>query len=178
MEMTVRHQNFMLSLRQLMGWPTFKPANDCIAWSSGRPMDYEVGMELSRLTQLIGKDLIYSGWTSSKASEPIGFSIAWRDLLAVDIVDRVVPVADNDDAPIVLVSIRSDETFVVDRRGSLVRIAGKPKAIGKGRKLAMKRIKSAAATRGDALLASNRFVATGADWIAPDTPLETIVRFG
>jgi len=178
MQMTVRHQNFMRSLRKLMGWPPFKPANDCIAWSSGRQIDFEAGMELGRLAQLLGKDFIYSSWASTKAAEPTGFSIAWREMLAVEVVDRVVPYAENDDAPVVLVSIRGNETFAIDQRGSLVRVPGKPKKLAAGRKLAMKRIRSAASTLSDDLLANNRFVATGADWIEPEAPVDTIVRFG
>lgn len=178
MQMTVRHQNFMLSLRKLMGWPPFKPANDCIAWSSGKPIDFETGLELGRLAQLLGKDFIYSSWASTKAAEPTSFSIAWREMLAVEVLDRVVPHAENDDAPVVLVSIRSDETFAIDQRGSLIRMSGKPKKLAVGRKLAMKRIKSMAAMLDDELLANNRFVAPGADWIAPEAPVETIVKFG
>ncbi|WP_375399036.1 hypothetical protein [uncultured Sphingomonas sp.] len=76
------------------------------------------------------------------------------------------------------VSTRADEHFVIDGRGSFVRMPGKPKAIGAGRKLAMKRIRATAATLGGQLLADNRFVPTGGTWIEPETPVETIVRFG
>ena len=178
MQMTVRHQNFMLSLRKLMGWPPFKPANDCIAWSSGRPIDFEAGMELARLSQLLGKDFVYASWASTKAAEPTGFSIAWREMLAVEVVDRVVAYAENDDARVVLVNIRGDEMFAIDQRGSLIRVSGKPKKLAAGRKLAMKRIKSTAATLGEELLANNRLVAPGADWIEPEWPVEAIVKFG
>ena len=37
--MSLRHQNFMLAVRREMGWPAFKPANDAIAFCSGRQMD-------------------------------------------------------------------------------------------------------------------------------------------
>lgn len=171
------HQNFMLALRREMGWPTFKPANDCIAFCSGRQMDFAVGSEMARIAQTLRKDAVYTGWDSMKATTPIGFTIVYRELLTVDIVDRVVPFAANDDAPIVFVSIRADEHFAVDGRGSLVRISGKPNNIGTGRKLAMKRIRATAATLGNELLADNRFVPTGGAWIEPETPIETIVRF-
>jgi hypothetical protein len=179
MEMTLRHQNFMLAVRQQMGWPPFKPANDCIGFSSGKQGDVEVGLELGRIARMLGKDMVYSGWASPTATEPTGFCVAYRMMFSVDFYDRLVPFVANDTAPLILVSTRADEHFAIDRRGLLVRIEGKPKAIGKGRKLAMKRIRAAAATMGDELLASNRFVPTGQDWIEPDAvPLETIVRFG
>lgn len=175
---TLHHQNFMLSLRAEMGWPEFKPTNDSIAWTSGRAMDVQLGLELGRIAQMIGKDLVYSGWTSARAAEPTSLTIAWRDLLTVDIFDRLVPFAANDDAPIVLVSTRADETFAIDRRGSLVRIPGKPKSIGAGRKRAMKRIRATASTISDVILSDNRWVPTGATSIGPDEAVETIVRFG
>lgn len=178
MEMTVHHQNFMLAVRQQMGWPSFKPANDCIYWSSGQEMDLEVGTEIARIAQMAGRDLIYTGWASTRAKDPTSFAIAFREMLTVDVVDRVVPFAANDRAPIILVSTRADEFFAIDRRGSLVRVERKPKGIGKGKALAMKRIKAAASTMGGELLANNRFVPPGADWIEPEAPIETIVRFG
>lgn len=179
METRLRHRNTMLALRQHMGWPLIKPANDCIAFTSGCPTDFEVGMELGRLAGLLGKDVIYSGWSSITTKEPTGFTIAYREMLTVDIVDRVVPYAANDDAPIVLVSTRGDEFFAVDVRGSLVRVPGKPKGLGEGRKRAMRRIKAAAATMRDDLLPNNRRMEWGAESVEPDaSPIETVVRFG
>lgn len=179
MDMMLRHQKTMLALRQQMGWPAFKPANDCLAFTSGKTSDFEVGMELARIAQMLGKDVIYSGWSSVGATTPAGFTIAWRSLLTVDIIDRVVPYAANDEDPVVLVSTRQDEHFAIDQRGSLAKVPGRPVSLGAGRRLAMKRIKAAAKTMGDELLAGNRHVPWGADTIAPDeTPLEPVVRFG
>lgn len=177
METTLHHQNFMLAVRQEMGWPAFKPANDCIAWCSGRPTDVDTAMELARLAQRMGKDLVYTGWMNARAAEPTGFSIAYRGMFAIDIVDQLQPFAANDDAPILLVSTRDEATFAIDTRGSLVRVPGLPRSLGKGRKLAMKRIKAAAASKGDTLLSNNRLVPWGDDWVAPDEPVETVVTF-
>ena len=178
MNTLIHHQNMMLALRQQMGWPPFKPANDCIGFTSGRTMDVETGMELGRIATMLAKDVIYAGWADVRAKTPSGFSIAYRELLTIDLIDRVLPYAANDDAPVVLVSVRHDEHFAIDRRGTLVRVTGKPKSLAAGRRLAMKRIKAAAAAMGDELLAGNRHVPWGADKIAPDAPGETVVRFG
>lgn len=177
MEIMIHHQNFMLALRQQMGWPLFCPANDCIGFASGQEMSIDVGTEIARIAQAMRKDIVYSGWASIQAKDPTSVTVAFREMLTVDVVDRLVPFAANDEAPIVLVSTRADEIFAVDRRGSLVRVPGKPKRLGTGRKLAFKRIKAAAATMGDDLLEHNRFVAPGAGWIEPDVALETIVQF-
>ena len=174
----LHHQNFMLAVRREMGWPTFRPANDCIAFCSGRSMDFAVGSEMARIAQTLRKDAVYTGWANTRVALPTSFAIVYRELLTVDIVDRVVPYAANDDAPLVFLSTRADEFFAVDRRGALVRVPGKPKAIGAGRKVAMKRIRATAATLGDELLENNRFVPTGAEWSEPEASFETIVRFG
>lgn len=178
MKMMAHHQNTMRALRVKMGWPSFKPANDCLAFSSGKEMDVETGMEIARIAQMLNKDVIYAGWSSTKATKPTGFSLAYRETLSVDIVDRLVPYAVNDTDPLTLVSTRADEFFAVDRRGNLVRVAGKPKDIGKGRERAMKRIKTRAAAMDDTMLTNNRFVPTGQDWIEPEAPTEIVVRFG
>jgi hypothetical protein len=174
----IRHQQFMLAVRRELGWPSFKPANDAIAFCSGRKMDFEVGSEMARIAQTLRKDAVYTGWANMTASTPLGFTIVYRELLTVDIIDHVVPFAANDDAPIVFISTRADEHFAIDHRGTLARVPGKPKNIGTGRKLAMKRIRATAATMGDELLDDNRFVPLGSDWIEPETPVGTIVRFG
>ena len=176
--MSLRRQNFMLAIRREMGWPAFKPANDCLAFCWGRVMDLETGSEMARIAQMLGKDAVYTGWKNAVAPAPAEFTIVYRDLLAVDVVDRVVPYAANDRAPIAFVAVRNDETFVVDRRGSLVRLPGKPNDIGKGRARAMQRIKATAATLDDTLLDGNRYVPWGAETVAPEAPAETIVRFG
>lgn len=177
MQMMLHHQNMMLAIRKEMGWPAFKPCNDAIAFCSGRPMDFESGTEIARIAQELGKDIVYSGWASTKATAPTGFCVGYRMMFSVDIVDKLVPYAANDDAPLLLVSTRADEYFVVDQRGTLQRKQGKPRNIGAGRKLAMKRIKATAAAMGSEMLDSNRFVATGAA-IEPEAPTDTVVRFG
>ncbi|MDE1914897.1 MAG: hypothetical protein KGJ57_00070 [Sphingomonadales bacterium] len=178
MEMRLHRQNFMLAVRQQMGWPLFRPANDCICFAWGRPPNLDVGTEIARIAQTMRKDFVYTGWADTQTKEPASFTVAFRQMLNVDVVERLAPYAADDETPILLVSTRADEFFTVDGRGSLIRVAGKPSNIATGRKLAMKRISMAASTmRGD-LLAGNRCVPTGGDWIEPEAPVQTIVRFG
>ena len=176
MDTALLHQNTMLALRREMGWPAFKPAKDCISFTAGREVDLAQSVKLGRIAQALGKDVICSSWSKVKAVEPAAFCVAYRELLAVDIVDRVIAFAANDTDWIILVSTRSDEHFTIDRRGSLVRVTGKPKRLGNGRKRAMKRIKTVAATLGGEMLASNRLVPIGGT-VAPEAAVETIVRF-
>lgn len=177
MDITAHQQNVLRALRREMGWPSFRPVNDSVAWSSGQEMSVEVGAEIGRIAEMMDKDLIYAGWASRRAKDPTSFAVAFREILATDIIDRVVPWAADVESRIILASTRTDECFTIDQRGSLVRVAGRPKAIGMGRKLAMKRIQAAAATMSDALLPSNRIIPTGGAWIAPEAPMEAIVQF-
>ncbi|WP_294239530.1 hypothetical protein [uncultured Sphingomonas sp.] len=180
MTMILHHQNLMIALREEMGWPSFRPANDCISWASGQEFSFDVGNELARVAQMAGRDVIYTGWASARAKDPTSIAIAYREMLTIDVVDNLVPFAASDRSPIILVSTHADEFFAIDRRGSLARVAGKPKGIGigKGKALAMKRIKASASTMGDELLANNQFVPPGADWIEPEAPFGAVVRFG
>lgn len=171
------HQNFMLAVRRLMGWPGFRPANDCLCFASGRAVDFETGTELARISQQSRKDVIYTSWANTRARRPSGFTIVCRELLTVDVVTRVVPWCATAEEPLVFLSIRDDEFFALDRRGTLVRLPGRPAGIARGRQLAMKRIAATAATMSDDLLTGNHFVRTGADWVEPEVPVETVVRF-
>ena len=178
MKAILHQQNMMRALRVEMGWPRFKPANDCLAFTAGKPIKVATGMEIARIATMLGKDVIYSGWSSTKAAQPVSFALAYREMLSVDVVDRLVPYAANDTALLTLVSIRTDEYFAIDQRGSLVRVPGRPKDVRKGRERAMQRIRATAAAMDDTLLSTNRFVPTGQDWIEPDTAqVETIIRF-
>lgn len=178
-EATLRHQKTMQALRKEMGWPLIRPINNCIAFSSGRPCDIKVGAELGRIATALNQDIVYSGWTSLKSAEPKSYTVAYRDLFCVDIADRLVPYAANDDAPVMLVSTRSDDAYCIDRRGTLARLSGKPKDLARGRKLAAKRIKAAMAEMRDELLADNRQIPWGSEAIPQAAPAtETVVRFG
>lgn len=173
------HQNLMLSLRQAMGWPLFKPQNDCIAWSSGKVLDVDDHLEIGRICRVIGKDLIYSGWASAEAQVPADFTVAYRTMMTVDINAGVVPFAKSDVDPVILVDTRLDQHFAINARGTLVRHFGRPTAVAAGHRRAMKRIESAARTMGDEVLANNRRMKWDATEIEPDLmPTDTIVRFG
>lgn len=173
----LHHQNTMLAVRTEMGWPPYRPANDAVGFTSGRMLDAEVGAELARLAQAMRKDLVYSQWADIRSKGPAAFTIVYRQLHAVDIVDRVIPWAASDVAPLVFLSTRAEETYAIDARGSLTRIYGKPAKIAAGRKLAMKRLKAAAAAKGDELLANNTFLKPGQPWVEPVANGDTIVRF-
>lgn len=177
MEMVLHHQNTMLAVRQEMGWPAFKPVNDAIGFCTGKPMNIAIGAEIARIAQALGKDIVYSGWASSKATEPLGFTVAYREMFSVDVIHSLVPYAANDEAPLLFVSTCSDEFFAIDRRGSLARMPGKPKDIAKGRRLAMNRIMVTAQTLGVETLMANRFVKPG-EPIESEAPTGTMVRFG
>lgn len=173
----LHHQQLTLALRQVMGWPPYKPANDCIAWSCGKVCTFEDHLELGRIASMVGKDLVYSGWSSVTAAMPAHYTIAYRKVATIDIIDRVVPFAANDDDPVILVDARADQHFVIDERGSLVRRFGRPKALTQGHRRAMKRLKRVMRTKGDVVLPNNRWVPWGATVIDPDTtPTNIIVR--
>lgn len=173
----VRQQNFMHALRMNMGLPLHQLVNDSIANTFGQPMDFQVGLEMARIAQLIQKDAVYVSFASDTANKPIGFTVIYSELNMVDVIDNCVPYAASDNAPVVLVSTRANEHFAVDSRGSLIRLPGKPANIAAGKKLAMKRIRVAAAAMGDAQMAGCQIIRPGAAPIAQNPQVEPIVCF-
>lgn len=175
----LHHQNLMLSLRQAMGWPLYKPQNDCIAWCSGKTLDFNAHLQLGRICRMVGKDLVYSAWSSAAALMPADFTVAYRTMMTVDVASGIVPFAANDLDPVILVDPRLDQHFSINERGTLVRYFGRPKAVATGHRRAMKRIESAANTMGDKVLTTNRRINWDAIGIEPDSiPTDTIVRVG
>lgn len=72
METTLRHQNFMLAIRCEMGWPSFKPANDCIAFCSGRAEWYARASAAVRLSRASAYCAVSEAWmaTAKRAGDP------------------------------------------------------------------------------------------------------------
>lgn len=176
MKMKLHHQNLMLAVRQEMGWPAFAPANECISFCWGQPIDLENGIELARFAQMIGKDIVYSGWASTSCTEPTAFTVAYGEMLSVDIVDKLVPFAADDNATLLLVNTITDECFAIDRRESLARTPWKPMNVRTGRKIAMKRIQTAATNLGRKPRQNGRAVRHG-ELIEPETSTAAVVRF-
>jgi hypothetical protein len=173
---SVRQQNYMHAVRMAMGLPLHQLANDSLAFCFGQPMDFAVGVEMARIAQAIQKDAIYVSFANPKTNKPSLFSLTYRELEMVDVIEKCVPFAASADAPIALVSIRTNEHFTLDRRGSLIRMQGKPANLAMGKKLAMKRIREAAAKMGDAEMAGTQTIKPGAVPITQECP-GSIVRF-
>lgn len=176
----LKTQKYCLAVRQQLGYPLTKPANDCTAFASGGIADVAKGMEIAALAETMRKDFVYAGWTDFSNKEPAQISVAMREMLHVDWIDRCFLWAADDVAPLVIVPVRGDEHIIVGGRGLLERREGRPaKALGKGKKLAAARVRLAAATMRDELLESNVFVPRGGTWREPVAgTCDTIVRFG
>lgn len=159
----VRQQNFVHALRSSMGLPLHRLANDSIAFIFGERLDFEQGIELARIVQVVQQDAIYVCFPNVSANRPMGFSIGFRELDMVDVISNCVPYAESSDAPVKLVNIKGGEHFFIDRRGSLVRVGGKPADLAAGKKRAMARIRAAAAAMGDAQMAGCQTIRAGAD---------------
>ncbi|MFN3473012.1 MAG: hypothetical protein ACK4ZW_03090 [Blastomonas sp.] len=158
-----RQQNFMHALRLSMGLPLHRLVHDSIAFTFGGRLDFAQGIELARIAQAVQQDAIYVCFPNASANRPIGFSIAFRELDMVDVINNCVPFAESSDAPVKLVNIKGGEHFSVDRRGALVRVGGKPANLAAGKKRAMARIRAATAAMGDAQMAGCQTIPAGAD---------------
>lgn len=144
----LHRQTWMWALRLSMGWPPLTPACDSIAWVSGRPIDVETGLDCARLAAKQRQDIVYGSWGTAGA-EPLSYAVIVREILTIDVVDRCLPWAADEFAPLILVSTKSDESIAIDARGLLHRHAGKPEKLAAGRRLAAKRIRTLAASLRD-----------------------------
>ena len=173
--MQTGHQNWMLSLRQLAGVPTFKPVNESILFCATGLDGIERGMELARLAQQADRDIICSHWADTSAKQPSGYTVVLRDLLSVDVISDCIAFIQGEER-LTLVSRREMMTIWVGDRGLLQRGAGMPQHLAKGVRLAAKRIRAGAESRDDDLLDGNRFMPVGGAWTAPSAPIDAPVR--
>jgi hypothetical protein len=175
----IKTQQFSLAVRQELGYPLVRTTIDSLAFASGGPVDFFKGMEIARLTEEMRRDMVYTAWNDFADHQPANIIVALREMFCVEVIDPCFLWAADETAPLAIVSILRDVHMVIGERGLLERRVGRPaKTLGAGRKLAMKRVRAAAAAMDDELLANNMLVPRGAPWIDPaPTQDETIVRF-
>lgn len=175
----LKMQNHALAIRQELGYPLFKPIDEIAAFTAGGPVDIAKAMEIAAVAQTMRKDLVHVAWSAAAESKPVDYAVAFREPNFVDWIDRCFFWAADETSPIVIVSARRDEHFARGARGLLERRAGKPaKNMAKGKKLAMRRILSAAAAMGDQMAGDNVWLERGSTWSEPLAPSgECIVRF-
>lgn len=173
--MQVRHQNWMLSLRELAGVPTFKPVNESILFCATGLDGIERGMELARLAQQADRDVICAHWANSKAKRPSSYTVVLRDVLSVDVLSDCMAYIWGEDR-LAFASAREKMTIFVGDRGLLQRRQGLPQHLVRGARLAMMRIREVADTRDAELLDGNRFMPFGGEWTASNAPIDAPVR--
>lgn len=176
----LKTQQFCLSIRHLLGYPLYKPVNDCTAFASGGPVDIGKAMDLARLAEQSRKDFVYTAWNDLADRDPATIAVALRETDGIEMLDRCFLWAANDDAPLVIVSTRADVHIVMGARGFLERHPGRPaKALAAGKALAARRVRATVKLMGSELLDSNVVVPAGGEWRdQPPVRRETVVRFG
>ncbi len=175
----LKFQNYALAIRKELGFPLTPMANESVKFTAGGEVDVMRRIELARLAEEMSRDFIYCAWRSVTAKTPASVAVVFREEHLVDVVGNCTLWAPDEDAPLVLLNERGGEHFVRGARNALERRAGLPaKNLSKGKRLALRRVRSAAAARGDDLLPGNAHVPNGARWAdhRPQTQNETIVR--
>lgn len=170
-----RQQNQLHALRQAMGLPLHRTVNDAIAFSIGKMMDLQYGVELARYAAEVQKDCIHVGFAHAGAKRPGGYAVVYRELCEVNIFRRCLPYAASEDAPVVLVSVNEKEQFCIDARGSLQRIPGLPEQLGAGNRRALFRMRRIVATMGDASIPGCGLLETDAAVLAEAGPRNPVI---
>ncbi len=173
--MQVRHQNWMLAVRELAGVPTFRPVCESILFCATGLDGIERGMELARLAQEAERDVVCAHWAHSTAKRPSGYTVVLRDVLSVNVLNDCKAYM-RDGQPLALVSQREQLTIWVGDRGLLQRGRGLPPQFAEGTRMATKRIRDAADGRGTELLDNNRYMPLGSEFPAHDAPIDAPVR--
>ena len=173
--MQVRHQNWMLAVRQLAGVPAFKPVNESVLFCATGLDGVERGMELARLAQEAERDVICAHWANTKATRPSGYTVVLRDVLSVDVVSDFKAYI-RDGQPLALVCQREELTVWVGDRGLLQRARGLPPQLAEGMRMATMRIRDVSDGRDAELLDSNRHMPLGGEFIAHDAPIDVPIR--
>ena len=119
-------QNHMLAIRTEMGYPVYAPACHTTSWASGGPVDMQIGMDLARLAQATGRDLIYGAWHSIQHQRPREYVLALRQSDGVEIIRNCSFYAADEAAPLILMCEARDEHYVLNDRLFLERRAGMP----------------------------------------------------
>lgn len=174
--MPVRHQNWMLALRQLAGVPAFRPVNETITFCCAGPLDLTRGMDLARISQEDERDIICAHWANAKARRPLGYTVVLRDVLSVEVMMDCTAFLWGE-GRLMLVSPREKMTIQIGDRGVLQRNQGLPQHFLRGTKLASMRINEASKAIAMDLVADDHLIATGGEWTAPSAPVDAPVRF-
>lgn len=173
--MQVRHQNWMLAVRELAGVPTFRPVCESILFCATGLDGIERGMELARLAQEAERDVVCAHWANSTAKRPSGYTVVLRDVLSVNVASDCKAYM-RQGQPLALVSRREQLTVWVGDRGLLQRGRGLPPQLLKGTRLATMRIRDIAEGRGTELLDNNRYMPLGGKFTAHDAPIDAPIR--
>lgn len=172
--MQVRHQNWMLAVRELAGVPTFKPVNESVLFCATGLDGIERGMELARLAQEAERDVICAHWANSKAKRPSSYTVVLRDVLSVNVASDCKAYL-RDGQPLALVSQREELTIWVGDRGLLQRGRGLPPQLTEGMRMATMRIRNLADGRAADLLDNNRFMPLGGEFTPQEAPTDALV---
>lgn len=172
-------QNHALAIRQELGFPLTPMANESVKFTAGGEIDIMRRIELARLAEEMSRDFIYCAWKSVSAESPASVAVVFREEHLVDVVGNCSLWAPDEKGALVLLNERGGEHFVRGARNALERRAGLPaKNLSNGKRLALRRVRDAAAARGNDLLPGNALVPNGARWAdhRPQMQNETIIR--
>lgn len=144
-----RLQNYTGAIRQMMGLPPHQPVNDLVGFVFGPSIDDSISASaIGRYARDQKQDVIHLGFAHANASTPSAMMVAWRKVDHVEMITGCVPYCAAADSPVMLVEPRSNACFAVDERGGLVRTQQVLHNLAAGKRMAMRRIKQAAADLG------------------------------
>lgn len=142
----VRRQQLCWALKSEMGFSIEGAANDSVQMLGGQPADVVMGLRISAIAAQLSKDAIYLSFKTLYAKDFAQVGVAFRDDLVVDWRSDLQPYAADQDAPLVLVDVQRGGRLQRGERNMLVFREGVPDGLERGRRIAIARVRKAAAT--------------------------------
>lgn len=159
----LRWQRNAWALREEMGFPLTTMTDESVVWAGGGVADFEKGMEIARVAADLGRDVIYLGYRTAKAPQPVQVGLAYRDPALITWRPKLELWAADREAPVILVDRIEGERYERGERNVLIRRAGLPAVdLARGRRMAEDRVRRAAKLKSDNLDSGSYHVPHGA----------------
>ncbi|HEX8412507.1 MAG TPA: hypothetical protein VF637_01285 [Sphingomicrobium sp.] len=149
-----------MSLRMLMGYPTFEPACHTMAWASGTSRNMFQAMQVTQIAQDMARDLVFLAFADIVPGAPVAVSLAVRQSVGVEWIATCSLYAASETAKIELLG--GGRRWHIGPRLVLISQKLPPKGRrAQGEEIALRRWRQMAATMKPLDLVGSVFVGPG-----------------
>jgi hypothetical protein len=149
-----------MSLRELMGYPSYAPSCRTMAWVTGQSPDAARAMQVAQIARDLGRNAVLLGFEGMAPGAPVSISLAVRQHAGVEWIADCTPYAATETAKIELLG--GGRRWHIGARLILTSLKLPPKdRCSNGEAIAMRRWRQTAATMEPLNMVGSLFVASG-----------------